>query len=39
MMYSKTTINLFENPKMITNRQKAEIKINFMTSARSKIVN
>ena len=38
MMGSSTTINLFGNPNMIKNRQKAEIPINFLTNAGSKIV-
>ena len=35
---SGTTINLFGNPIRITNRQKVEIPINFLTNAGSKIV-
>ena len=38
MMDSGTTINLFGNPKIIINRQKTEIPTNFLTNARSKIV-
>ena len=37
MMYSVITINFFVNSNMITNR-KAEIPMNFLTNARSKIV-
>ena len=29
---SGTTINLFVNPNMITNRQKAEMPMNFLTN-------
>ena len=38
MMDSGNTIDLFGNPKMITNRQKPEIPMNFLTNAGSKIV-
>ena len=38
MMDSDTTINLFGNTNMITNRQKVEIPMNFLTGAGSKIV-
>ena len=38
-MDSETTINMFVNPNMITNRQTAEIPINFLTNAGAKIVN
>ena len=38
MMVSGTTINLFGNPNMITNRKKSEIPMNFLTNAGSKIV-
>ena len=39
IMDSVTTINLFGNPSMITNIQKLEIPMNFLTHAGSKIVN
>ena len=35
---SGTTTNLFENPNIITNMQKAETPMNFLTNAGSKIV-
>ena len=38
MMDSDITINLFGNPNMITNRQKSDIKLNFLTNAGSNIV-
>ena len=38
MMESGTTINLFEDRNMITNRLKADIPINFLTNSGSKIV-
>ena len=38
MMDSGTTINLFGNPKMITNRLKSEMPMNILTDAQSKIV-
>ena len=38
MMDSGTTTNLFGNPNMITNRQKADIPMNLLTNAGSKIV-
>ena len=38
MMDSGTTINLFGNPNMLANRQKADILMNFLTNAGSKIV-
>ena len=38
MMDSGTTINLFRNPKIITNRQKLEMPMNFLTNSGSKIV-
>ena len=38
MMDSGTTINLFGNPNTITNRQKADIPMNFLTNSGSKIV-
>ena len=38
MMYSVTTINLSGNSNMITNRQKAEIHMNFLTTLGSKIL-
>ena len=38
MMDGGTTINLFVNPKIITNRQKYDIPMNFLTNAWSKIV-
>ena len=38
MMNSGTTINLFADTKMITNRQKAEMPMNFLTNEGSKIV-
>ena len=37
MTQSGTTINLFGNPNMIKNRQKADITIKFLTNAGSKI--
>ena len=37
-MDSGTTINLFGNPNMITNRKKLEMPTNFLTNAGSKIV-
>ena len=37
-MDSGTTINLFGNPNMITNRQRTEMPMNFMTNACLKIV-
>ena len=37
-MENGTTINLFGNPNMITNRQKVEIPMNFLTTAGSKVV-
>ena len=38
ILYSGTTINLFGNPNMIKNRQKADIPMNFLTNAGSKII-
>ena len=38
MMDSGTTINMFGKTNMITNRQKSEILMNFLTNAVSKIV-
>ena len=38
MMDSGTKINLFGNPNMVTNRQKAQIPMNFLTDAGSKIL-
>ena len=38
MMDSGTTINLFGDTNMITNILKAEILVNFLTNAGSKIV-
>ena len=38
MMESGTTINLFENTNIITNRLKADIPMNFLTNPGSKIV-
>ena len=38
MMDSGTTINLFEDRNMITNRLKADIPMNFLTNSGSKIV-
>ena len=38
MMDSGTTINLFRNPKIITNRKKSEIPIKFLINVGSKIV-
>ena len=38
IMDSGTTTNLFGNPKMILNRQKADTPTNFLTYAESKIV-
>ena len=38
IMNSVTTINMFGNPKMITNRQKLEIPINLLINAGSKMV-
>ena len=38
MVYIGTTINLFVNPKMITNRQQLDIPMIFLTNAGSKIV-
>ena len=38
IMDSGTTINLFGNPKMIANRQKMEIPVNFLVNTGSKIV-
>ena len=38
MMDSGTTVNLFGNPNMITNRQKSEMRMNFLTNAWSKMV-
>ena len=38
MMDSGTKINLFGNPKIITNRQKEEIPMNFLTNSGSKMV-
>ena len=37
-MYSGNTINLFVNSNMITNRQKAEIPMDFMTNTGSKMI-
>ena len=37
-MDSGTTINMFGKTNMITNRQKSEILMNFLTNAVSKIV-
>ena len=37
-MDSGTIIDLFGNPNMITNKQKAEIPMNFLTNAGSKIL-
>ena len=37
-MDNGTTINLFGNPKTITNRLKEEIPMNFLNNAGSKIV-
>ena len=36
MMESVTTINLFGDPKIITNKQKAEIPIKWLTKCRFK---
>ena len=38
MIDSGTTINLFGNPNMITNRKKADIPMNFLTNSGPKIV-
>ena len=38
MMENGTTINLFGNPNIITNRGKSYIPMNFLTKAGSKIV-
>ena len=38
MMDSDTTIKLFGNPKMIKNRLKLEMPMNFMTNSGSQIV-
>ena len=38
MMDSGTTINIFTNPNIFTNRQKVEITMNFLTNSVSKIV-
>ena len=38
LMDSFTTINLFVNPNMITNRRKVDIFMSFLTNAGSKIV-
>ena len=38
MMDSGTIINLFGNPNIITNRQKSQIPMNFLTNAGSEIV-
>ena len=38
MMDSGTTTKVFRNPNMITNRQKEDIPMNFLTSTGSKIV-
>ena len=37
-MDSGTKINLFRNPNMTTNIQKAEMSMNFLTNSGSKIV-
>ena len=38
MMDSGTTINIFVNPNIVTNRQKVEITMNFLTNSGSKMV-
>ena len=38
MMDSGTTINIFVNPNIVTNRQKVEITMNFLTNSGTKIV-
>ena len=38
IMDSATTINLFGIPNMITNRQKVDIPMNFLTNTGSKIL-
>ena len=38
MMDSGTEINLFRNTNIITNRQNLGMSMNFLTNARSKIV-
>ena len=37
-MDSGTTTNMFGNPRMITNRKKAEITVDFLINTGSKIV-
>ena len=36
IMDSVTTINLFGNPSVVTNRQKAEMRMNFLINSGSK---
>ena len=38
IMDSGTTTNLFGNPRIITNREKTEITVDFMINTGSKIV-
>ena len=38
IMDSGTTINLFTNPNIFTNRKKVEITMHFLTNSVSKIV-